>query len=89
MELESKVELWKQSVNEIVDFISERVKRLFGNILKSKYKDVADDLRDNNIITEKEYKKIYDLPIRKGYKEDKKKIMILNCKIFVKLKNIN
>lgn len=60
-------------VNEIVDFISERVKGFFGNILKSKYKDVADDLRENNIITEKEYKKIYDLPIRKEYKESKKK----------------
>ena len=72
IELESKVESWKQRFNEIVDFISERVKGFFGNILKNKYKDVADDLRENNIITEKEYKKIYDLPIRKEYKEDKK-----------------
>ena len=73
MELESKVESWKQRVNEIVDFISERVKGLFGNILKNKYKDVADDLRENNIITEKEYKKINDIPIKKDYKVDKKK----------------
>ena len=72
IELESKIESWKQRVNKIVDFISERVKGFFGNILKNKYKDVADDLRENNIITEKEYKKIYDLPIRKEYKEDKK-----------------
>ena len=72
IELEAKVESWKQRVNDIVDFISERVKGFFGNILKNKYKDVADDLRENNIITEKEYKKIYDLPIRKEYKEDKK-----------------
>ena len=72
IELESKVESWKQRVNEIVDFISERVKGIFGNIIKNKYKDVADDLRENNIITEKEYKKIYDLPIRIEYKEDKK-----------------
>lgn len=71
--LEEKVESWKQRVNEIVDFISERVKGFFGNILKNKYKDVADDLRENNIITEKEYKKIYDLPIRKEYKTEKKK----------------
>ena len=71
--LEEKVESWKRRVNEIVDFISERVKGFFGNILKSKYKDVADDLRENNIITEKEYKKIYDLPIRKEYKENKNK----------------
>ena len=70
--LEAKVESWKRRVNEIVDFISERVKGFFGNILKSKYKDVANDLRENNIITEKEYKKIYDLPIIKVYKEDKK-----------------
>ena len=70
---EAKVESWKRRVNEIVDFISERVKGFFGNILKSKYKDVANDLRENNIITEKEYKKIYDLPIIKDYKEDKKK----------------
>ena len=56
IELESKVESWKQRFNEIVDFISERVKGFFGNILKNKYKDVADDLRENNIITEKEYK---------------------------------
>jgi hypothetical protein len=70
--LEAKVESWKRRVNEIVDFISERVKGFFGNILKSKYKDVANDLRENNIITEKEYKKIYDLPIIKDYKEDKK-----------------
>ena len=73
IELESKVESWKQRVNEIVDFISERVKGLFGNILKSKYKDVANDLRENNIITENEYNKLYDLPIRKEYKENKKK----------------
>ena len=73
IELESKVESWKQRVNEIVDFISERVKGFFGSILKNKYKDVADDLREKNIITEKEYKKIYDLPIRKESKEDKKK----------------
>lgn len=33
MELESKVELWEQSVNEIVNFISERVKGFFDNIL--------------------------------------------------------
>ena len=72
IELESKVESWKQRVNESVDFISERVKGLFGNILKSKYKEFADDLRENNIITEKEYKKIYDLPIIKEYKENKK-----------------
>lgn len=71
--LEAKVESWKRRVNEIVDFISERVKGFFGNILKSKYKDVANDLRENNIITEKEYKKIYDLPIIKDYKEDKNK----------------
>ena len=70
--LEAKVESWKRRVNEIVDFISERVKGFFGNILKSKYKDVANDLRENNIITEKEYKKIYDLTIIKDYKEDKK-----------------
>lgn len=73
IELESKVESWKQRVNEILDFISERVKGFFGNILKNKYKDVANDLRENNIITEKEYKKIYDLPIRKDYKENKNK----------------
>ena len=36
--LESKVESWKQRVNEIVDFISERVKGFFGSILKNKYK---------------------------------------------------
>lgn len=71
--IEAKVESWKQRVNEIIDFISERVKGFFGNILKSKYKDAADDLRENNIITEKEYEKIYDLPIRKEYKENKKK----------------
>lgn len=73
IELESKVESWKQRVNQIVDFISERVKGFFGSILKNKYKDVADDLRGSNIITEKGYNKIYDLPIRKGYKEDKNK----------------
>jgi hypothetical protein len=30
-------------------------------------------LRENNIITENEYKQIYDLPIRKKCKEDKNK----------------
>lgn len=78
VELEAKLESWKQKVNEFVDFISEIVKGFFGNILKSKYKDVADDLRENNIITEKEYKQIYDLPIRKDYKSEKK--MIINYK---------
>ena len=73
IELESKVESWKQKVNQIVDFISERVKGFFGSILKNKYKDVTDNLRESNIITKKEYNKIYDLPIRKGYKEDKNK----------------
>lgn len=43
IKLEAKVESWKQRVNDIVDFISERVKGFFGNILKSKYKDVADN----------------------------------------------
>jgi hypothetical protein len=71
--LESKVESWKHRVNEFIDFISDCVKGLFGSILKNEYKEVADDLRENNIITENEYKKIYDLPIRKEYKEDKKK----------------
>ena len=70
IELEAKVESWKQRVNEIVDFISERVKGFFENILKNKYKEVAYDLRENNIITENEYKKIYDLPIGKDYKEN-------------------
>ena len=73
IEIEVKVESWKQRVKEIVDFISERVKGFFGNILKSKYKDVSDDLRENNIITEKEYKKINNIPIKKEYKEDKKR----------------
>ena len=71
--LEAKVESWKRRVNEIVDFISERVKGFFGNILKSKYKDIADDLRENNILTETEYRQIYDLPVSKEYKENKKK----------------
>ena len=71
--LESKVESWKQRFNEFVDFISERVKGFFGNILKNKYKEVADNLRENNIITEKEYNKIYVFPIRKEYKENKNK----------------
>lgn len=75
IELEVKVESWKQRVNEIVDFISERVKGFFGNILKSKYKDVSDDLRENNIITEKEYKKINNIPIKKSIKKIKKEIM--------------
>ena len=73
IELESKVESWKQRVNQIVDFISERVKGFFGSILKNKYKDVADNLRESNIITKKEYNKIYDFPIRKEYKENKNK----------------
>ena len=73
IELESKVESWKQRFNKIVDFISERVKGFFGNILKNKYKDVADDLRENNIITEKEYKKINNIQIKKEYKENKNK----------------
>lgn len=63
----------KQRGNEIVAFISEIFKGFFGNILKSKYKGVANDLRENNIITEKEYKKIYNLPIRKEHKASKKK----------------
>ena len=71
--LETKVESWKQRVNEIVDFIFERVKGLFGNILKIKYKDVANDLRENNIITEKEYNKINNEPIKKEYKGNKNK----------------
>lgn len=73
IELEAKVESLRQRVSEIVDFISERVKGFFGNILKSKYKDVADDLRENNILTEKEYKQIYDLPIRNEHNTSKKK----------------
>ena len=32
-----------RQTNDIVDFISERVKGFFGNILKSKYKDVSDN----------------------------------------------
>ena len=80
IELESKVESWKQRFNEIVDFISERVKGFFGNILKSKYKDVADDLRKNNIITEKEYNKINNISIKKNIKKIKIKMMILNYK---------
>ena len=39
----------------------------------SKYKDVVDDLRESNIITENEYNKIYDLHIRKESKESYKK----------------
>ena len=69
----SKVEAWKQRVNEIVDFIYERVKGFFGNMIKSKYKDVSDDLMENNILTENEYKRIFDITIKKENKEDKKK----------------
>ena len=69
----SKVESWKQRVNEIVDFISERVKGFFDNMIKSKYKDVVDDLMENNILTENEYKRICDITIKKENKEDKKK----------------
>ena len=42
-------------------------------MLKNKYKDIADDLRENNIINENEYNKIYDLHIRKESKESYKK----------------
>jgi transcriptional regulator CtsR len=55
----------KQRVNEFIGFISEIVKWFFDNVSKNKYKDFANDLRENDIITEREYKKIYDLPIRK------------------------
>ena len=69
----SKVEAWKQRINEIIDFISEKVKGFFGNMIKSKYKDVSDDLMENNILTENEYKRICDITIKKENKEDKKK----------------
>lgn len=41
-------------------------------MIKSKYKDVSDDLMENNILTENEYKRIYDITIKKENKEDKK-----------------
>ena len=50
----------KQRVNEIVDFISERVKGFFGNILKSKYKDVAEDLYSKKIIEEDTFEELQD-----------------------------
>ena len=71
--LESKVESWKQRVNEIIDFISERVKGFFGNVLKNKYKDIAGDLFENDVITKNEYNKINGISIRNEYKENKKK----------------
>ena len=71
--LESKVESWKQRVNEIIDFISERVKGFFGNVLKNKYKDIAGDLFENDVISKNEYSKINGISIRNEYKENKKK----------------
>ena len=58
---------------------SERVKEFFGNMIKSKYKDVADDLMENNILTENEYNQIYDLPIKKENKRKEKLIFIRKC----------
>ena len=42
-------------------------------MLKNKYKDIADDLRENNIINENEYNKINNEPIKKEYKGSKNK----------------
>ena len=42
-------------------------------MIKSKYKDVSDDLMENNILTENEYKRIFDITIKKENKKDKKK----------------
>ena len=39
----------------------------------TEYKDVSDDLMENNILTENEYKRICDITIKKDNKEDKKK----------------
>ena len=41
-------------------------------MLKNKYKDIADDLRENNIINENEYNKINNEPKKKN-KESKNK----------------
>ena len=70
----SKVESWKQRVNEIVDFISERVKGFFGNILKSKYKDVAEDLYSKKIIEEDTFEELqdtYEFSKNQDYERDK------------------
>lgn len=42
-------------------------------MIKSKYKDVSDDLMENNILSENEYKRIFDITIKKENKKDKKK----------------
>ena len=42
-------------------------------MIKSKYKNVSDDLMENNILTENEYNKVYDLPIRNEHKTSKKR----------------
>ena len=42
-------------------------------MIKSKYKDVSDDLMENNILNKNEYKGICDITIKKENKEDKKK----------------
>lgn len=54
-------------------------------MLKNKYKDIADDLRENNIITENEYNKINNEPKKKNIKKVKIK-MILNYKFIKNLK---
>lgn len=46
---------------------------LFLCLIKCKYKDVVDDLMENNILTENEYKRICDITIKKENKEEKKK----------------
>ena len=57
--LEDKLRQWRLRFKKLVDYLRNKVCGLFGNKNQDIYKEIVDDLHDNDILTNEDYNKIH------------------------------
>ena len=70
--LEDKLRQWREKFNKLVDYFRNKVCGLFGNKNQDVYKEIVDDLYNNDFFDDKDYNKIHMKPIVKEKASTKK-----------------
>jgi len=63
--LEDKLRQWREKFSKLVNYFRNKVCGLFGNKNQDVYKEIVDDLYNNNFLDDKDYNKIHMKPIIK------------------------
>ena len=61
--LEDKLRQWRLRFKKLVDYLRNKVCRLFGNKNQDIYKEIVEDLHDNDFLTNDDYNKIHMKPV--------------------------